>query len=133
MLVLDLAKVVGVVNDSSDPCFSEMLFKLLFKADKDNFRLLKAIYPEEAKMVEVYRATGDIVNIYDLKYGYYTQDKENGGYKRVEGDAKEDSILEFSLLNCNIASRSIPLQSKSKLEALEESLKYLNHRLIDGN
>lgn len=72
MRVVDLAKVVGILPEDISPCFSELLFRLLFKADAINFSKLSSIFPIEAKMVERYRnIDGNIVDPENTKEGGY--------------------------------------------------------------
>lgn len=51
MLSIDLQ---NAVTNSADN-FTVKLFQLLLKADGHNFELLKSIYPQEAKMIWLYK------------------------------------------------------------------------------
>lgn len=59
MLSIDLKEAIDGKDRS--PCFSVMLFRLLFKAAPINFIKLSQVYPVHGKMVSLYRETGEIL------------------------------------------------------------------------
>jgi len=60
-LVIDLAKVVGVVPSDSSPCFSEMVFHLVMKADRINRERLRAIFPIYVQMVDRFQLKDGVI------------------------------------------------------------------------
>lgn len=58
MLSIDLFHAIE--NTQGVDNFHTQLFKLLFKADRQNFSKLSVAYPLEAAMVKHYRETGEI-------------------------------------------------------------------------
>ena len=60
-LILDMAKVVGILPTDGAPCFSETLFHLVFKADRENRIRLKKIYPIHVDMVDRYQMRDGVI------------------------------------------------------------------------
>lgn len=62
-LVLDMARTVGIIgrNDGDYPCFSEMLFSLIFKADRENRNRLRVIFPVHVDMVDRFQLRDGVI------------------------------------------------------------------------
>jgi len=60
-LLIDMAKVVGIVPADGDPCFSEMVFRLIMKADRDNRERLRAIWPVHVEMADRFQLKDGVI------------------------------------------------------------------------
>jgi len=73
-LVGDLHRLI-VGNSDHSPCFSEMVFMLVFKADRDNRRLLKKSFPIHVDMVDRYQyRDGVIQHPHHPEFGHFAPD-----------------------------------------------------------
>jgi len=62
-LVLDMAKVCGIIgSDDASPCFSEMVFELCFKADRENRNRLKKVFPIHVDMVDRFQLRDGVIS-----------------------------------------------------------------------
>ena len=60
-LILDFAKVIGIIPADGSPCFSERLFEIILNADQENRQKLRRVYPCHVDMVNRYQFIDGVI------------------------------------------------------------------------